>query len=152
MSHRRTVSALKYLRWGAFDSVTSFVMLLCSAKMVPPLQLLISLQGNFKWRVSCQSEISFIGPSPPHTWLLPFVSRPSVDKEEDGRGLGPIGVAGCGWLTCEAISSDSQRSSSSLTSLSICSLWASVSRPTRSSWQTKTDWRNLAVGIKYLMR
>lgn len=90
--------------------------------------------GNFGARIKYSLPQS-------HTWPLPFVivSRPSVDKEEDGRGRGPTGVAGCGWLTCEAISSDSQRSSSSLTSLSICSLWASVSRPRRSSWQTKTD-------------
>ena len=75
----------------------------------------------------------------PHTWLLPFViaSRPSVDMDEDGRGRVPTGVVGCGWLTCEPISSDSHRSSSSLTSLSICSLWVSVSRPRRSSWKHK---------------
>lgn len=74
-----------------------------------------------------------------HTWVPPLalVSRPSVDREEGGRGRGPMGVAGWGWLTCEATSSVSQRSSSSFTSLSICSLWVSASRPKRSSCQTQ---------------
>lgn len=102
-----------------------------------PISSFICTEVNFQQRVSCQNGIFLTGP---HTWLLPFVivSRPSVDKEEDGRGRGPTGVAGCGWLTCETISSDSQRSNSSLTSLSVCSLWVSESRPRRSSWQKKT--------------
>ncbi|TNN89464.1 hypothetical protein EYF80_000067 [Liparis tanakae] len=80
-------------------------------------------QGFVQYRVF----FVFVPGPRPHTWLLPLVlvSRPSVDREEGGRGRGPTGVAACEWLTCETTSTDSQRSSSSLTSLSISSLWTS---------------------------
>lgn len=79
-----------------------------------------------------------------YTWMLfpPFpapASTPS-DWEEEGRELlergcpfSPRGVPSR-WLIWEAVSSDSQRSSSSRTSRSICSRWISLSRPSLSSW------------------
>lgn len=78
-----------------------------------------------------------------YTWMLlpPFPAPASMpsDWEEDGREVlergwpfSPRGVPSR-WLIWEAVSSDSQRSSSSRTSRSICSLWMSLSRPSLSS-------------------
>lgn len=82
-----------------------------------------------------------------HTWAPPVAtaSGPSEDRDEEGRGLSPTGVAGWGWPTCDGMSSDSQRSSSSLISRSIWSRWPSGSRPRRSSWkkETKHESRNV---------